>query len=188
MDILQIRIGINKEFLDWLTDPVKNGAGALTDFGCYGANLITWLNKGERPESVMAITQTIKPELYPKVDDEATIILQYPKMQAIIQASWNWPISRKDMEVYGVKGYIYSDNRSDLRFRLSENEEEQKEKLQSLESPFDDPFAYLAAVVKNEILISPFDLSSLENNMIVVEILDAAKKSAKTGRVVKLKK
>ena len=86
-------IGVNDEFLEWLTDPKWNGAGALTDFGCYGANLITWLMKGERPTSVTAVTQQIKPDIYPKVDDEATIIVTYPKMQGVIQASWNWPIS-----------------------------------------------------------------------------------------------
>jgi predicted dehydrogenase len=36
-------IGCSPAFLEWLTDPVLNGGGALTDFGCYGANLITWL-------------------------------------------------------------------------------------------------------------------------------------------------
>lgn len=183
-----IELGINREFLDWLTDPAMNGAGALTDFGCYGANLITWLQNGERPEAVTAITQTIKPELYPKVDDEATIIVRYPKMQGIIQASWNWPINRKDMEVYGKTGYIFSDNRSDIRFRLSENEPEQKEKLLERPVPFDDPFALLAAVVKNKITLPPFDLSSLENNMIVMEILEAAKESAKTGKTVSFRK
>ncbi len=30
-------IGVSKEFLSWLTDPVKNGGGAIIDFGCYGA-------------------------------------------------------------------------------------------------------------------------------------------------------
>ena len=182
-----IELGINQEFLDWLTDPVANGGGALPDFGCYGANLIVWLNKGEKPESVFAMTQTIKPDLYPKVDDEATILLKYPKMQGIIQASWNWPIARKDMEVYGKKGYIFSDNRSKLRYRLNENEEEVTLNLEERKAPLDDPFALLAAVVKNEIKLPPYDLSSLENNMIVVEILDAAKKSAQTGKVIPLK-
>ncbi|MDD8018061.1 MAG: Gfo/Idh/MocA family oxidoreductase, partial [Bacteroidota bacterium] len=183
-----IELGINHEFLDWLTDPVTNGAGALTDFGCYGANLITWLMKGDRPEAVTAVTQTIKPDLYPKVDDEATIILKYLKTQGIIQASWNWPIARKDMEVYGKTGYIFSDNRSDLRFRLNENEQEQKEKLAECSAPYDDPFALLAAVVKNKVTLLPYDLSSLENNMIVMEILEAAKESAKTGKTIQLKK
>ena len=56
-----LEIGVQEEFLEWLTDPAKNGAGALTDFGCYGANLATWLLKGQRPSSVTALTQTIKP-------------------------------------------------------------------------------------------------------------------------------
>jgi len=180
-----IELGINSEFIEWLTDPKKNGAGALTDFGCYGANLITWLKNGERPESVVAITQTIKPNLYPKVDDEATIILQYPDMQGIIQASWNWPFSRKDMEVYGETGYILSDNRSEMRYKLSEIEKEKKDKLKERPEPYNDPFAYFAAIIKNEISMSTYDLSSLENNMIVMKILEAAKESVKTGKVIK---
>lgn len=180
-------IGVNKEFLDWLTDPVLNGAGALTDFGCYGANLITWLAKGQRPQSVFAVTQQIKPKIYPKVDDEATIVVQYPSMQGIIQASWNWPFNRKDMEVYGKTGYVISDNRSDLRIRLENDKTERKEVLAERQSPFDDPFAFFAGVIRKEIVPPRYDLSSLENNMIVMEILEAAKESAKTGKIVRLK-
>src|SRR5262249_40141208 len=29
-------------FMAWLGDPVLNGGGALMDFGCYGADLVTW--------------------------------------------------------------------------------------------------------------------------------------------------
>jgi hypothetical protein len=32
-------IGCPESFLDWLTDPVLNGGGALMDFGCYGAQV-----------------------------------------------------------------------------------------------------------------------------------------------------
>lgn len=180
-------IGVNKEFLEWLTDPVQNGGGAITDFGCYGANLITWLLKGEKPSAVMAITQQIKPEIYPKVDDEATILLIYPKTQGIIQASWNWPIARKDMQIYGQTGYIYADDGQQIRFRVSEEEQEESKKLAPNPEPWDDPFAFLAAVIQGEIQPDPYDLSSLENNMIVMEILDAAIRSAKTGKQVKLK-
>ena len=180
-------IGVNKEFLDWLTDPVQNGGGAITDFGCYGANLITWLTKGQRPGSVLAITQQIKPAIYPQVDDEATILLLYPTMQGIIQASWNWPFNRKDMEVYGSTGYVFTDNRADLRIRLKEDKAERKDSLKERKAPYDDPFALFAAVVHGEITLPAYDLSSLENNMIVMEILEAAKKSAKTGKAVKLK-
>lgn len=180
-------IGVNSEFLDWLTDPKLNGGGAVIDFGCYGANLITWLANGQRPVSVMALLQKFKPDVYPKVDDEATIVLEYPGMQGIIQASWNWPFSRKDMEVYGATGYVISDNRTKMRVRLKGEKEEQTEMLNEREAPYDDPFALLAAVVQKKITLPAYDLSSLENNMIVVEILESAIQSARTGKKVVLK-
>jgi predicted dehydrogenase len=181
-----VEIGCNQEFLDWLTDPILNGGGALTDFGCYGANLITWLTNGQRPESITAVTQTIKPDIYSRVDDEATIVLKYAEMQGVIQASWNWPFSRKDMEVYGKTGYIISENRYDLRYRLDERDAEKKEKLGERKAPYDDPFALFAAVISGEIDLPPYDVYSLENNIQVVEILDAAKESARTGKTIKL--
>lgn len=176
-------IGANKEFLEWLTDPVQNGGGAIIDFGCYGANLITWLMKGARPTSVTAITQQLKPEVYPKVDDEATIILTYPHMQGIIQASWNWPYSRKDMEVYGQSGSVKALDRTNMLVRLEKDEAEKQLKVEIPKSPYDDPFSYLAAVVKGEIAPTD-DLSSLPINMVVMEILEAAGKSAKEGKTV----
>ncbi len=182
-----IEIGCNEEFLEWLTDPVLNGGGALTDFGCYGANLTTWLMNGQKPTSVTAVTQQIKPHLYPKVDDEATIILTYPDAQAILQASWNWNYNRKDMEVYGKTGYVHALNRSDLRIMRSEQEGAVSQKAEAPQTPFDDPFAYLEAVVRGKIKVAPADLSALENNLTVMEILEAAKVSAREGRRVELK-
>lgn len=178
-------IGVSQEFLEWLTDPVLNGGGAVIDFGCYGANLITWLMAGQKPLSVTCITQQIKPDIYPKVDDEATIILAYPKMQGIIQASWNWPYNRKDMEAYGQTGYVISLNRSDMSILLDEKEGPFNESAPSWD--YEDPFAYFAAVVRGQQKVVPLDLSSLENNLIVVEILEAARKSAKKGKTIRLK-
>jgi predicted dehydrogenase len=178
-------IGVGPEFLEWLTDPIQNGGGALIDFGCYGADLITWLMKGARPISVSAVTQQIKPDIYPNVDDEATIIVTYPDAQGIIQASWNWPVGRKDMEVYGKTGYVSTIDNLRMRFRKSEKEPEVAMEAEPTQYPQNDPFAYLAAVLRGEIK-SENDLSALKTNMIVVEILDAARKSAKEGRVIYL--
>ncbi|WP_187175819.1 Gfo/Idh/MocA family protein [Algoriphagus sp. AK58] len=185
------KIGVGPEFLKWLTDPVLNGAGALMDFGCYGANLSTWLLDGKRPVSVTAITQQLNPADNPKVDDEATIILTYPTSQTIIEASWNWPIGRKDMEIYGLTGAIFSDNAKQLRIRMAQGYdgfEEEKIQLDSRPQPFDDPFSVLKAVVRNQTKLSPFDPYSLENNLIVMEILEAAKESATSGKTVFLSK
>jgi predicted dehydrogenase len=178
-------IGVTSEFLDWLTDPVTNGAGALFDFGCYGANLSTWLQHNQRPTSVHAITQQIKPDIYPKVDDEATIILTYPKAQAIIQGSWNWPFARKDMEVYGQTGYVFTVDGKRMRIRLKDEKAERNTEATPADAPASDPFAYLARLLHGETKADA--LTSLENNMIVMEILDAARQSAKTGKVVTLK-
>ena len=179
-------IGVSKEFLDWLTDPVQNGGGALMDFGCYGANLTTWLMNNERPESVLAVTQTFKPDIYPKVDDEATILVTYPKAQAVIQASWNWPYNRKDMEVYGVSAYIKAD-RNSLRYQKGD-EAEQLTKVEARPAPYDNPFAFFAGVIRGTIQMDDHDLSSLPVNMIAMEILDAASRSAKEGKRIYLKK
>ena len=176
-------IGVGPEFFGWLTDPVKNGAGALFDFGCYGANLMTWIMDNQRPLAVTAMTQQIKPQVYPRVDDEATVLLEYPRAQGIIQASWNWPFNRKDFEVYGAAGYAIAIGGGTLRVRLPGREEETRSPAQ-LPPEEQDSVSYLAAVVRGK--RKPAGLSSLENNMIVVEILDAARESARTGKTIKL--
>ncbi|GHU57857.1 MAG: Gfo/Idh/MocA family oxidoreductase [Hydrotalea flava] len=177
-------IGVPKAFFKWLTDPVENGGGAIIDFGCYGANLITRIMHGAQPISIQAVTRQFKPDIYPKVDDDATIIINYPTTQAIIMASWNWPFSRKDMEVYGDTGYIISVNAEKMRFR--KNEQEEKEKIITANDiqVFTNPYAYLYAVLRKNITIAPYGLYSLENNLMVVKILDKARESAKLGRTV----
>lgn len=177
-------INVQPEFFAWLTDPVQNGAGALFDFGCYGANLMTWLLDNQRPLAVTARTQQIKPHIYGRVDDEATIVLDYPKAQGIVQASWNWPFSRKDFEVYAERGYAHAMGGNTLRVRLPGQTQEETQTPAELPADERDSVAYLAAVVRGRLKLG--GLSSLENNLIVTEILDAARRSAKTGRAVTL--
>jgi predicted dehydrogenase len=178
-------IGVSPEFLKWLTDPKLNGGGALFDFGCYGADLMTWLMNGEKPLSVTAVTQRIKPEIYQHVDDEATIILTYSKAQAILQASWNWPFDRKDMEVYGRTGYAITVGRDTLRVRRAGEKTEQTVTAGQVPAPYGDSITYLCAVVRDG--LKPDAFSSLETNITVMEILDAARQSAATGKTVNLK-
>ena len=183
------KINVSKEFFDWLTDPVENGGGALIDFGCYGVNIMTYLMQGEEPLSVTAVTQHFQPDVYPKVDDEATIVVAYPSAQAIIQASWNWPFGRKDMEVYGVDGYVITSDNTNMRIRNRTIKGEQKIQVDTSDvHVYTDPFAYFADVIRGEITVPQYGLYSLENNVRVVQILDAATESAKTGKTVFLKK
>ena len=170
-------IGCSTDFLNWLTDPVKNGGGALMDFGCYGADLMTWLMKGKAPMYVTAVTHHIKPSVYPKVEDDATILLAYPDATGIIEASWNWPFSIKDLEVFGVNGYLHALNANELIQR-------KKDHYDSLPVPaalYQDNIKYLSDVLRGR-LDPGNDPSSLPNNLIVVRILEAARHSAIEGR------
>jgi len=182
-----VEIGCSKEFLAWLTDPVLNGGGAVIDFGCYGANLMTWLMKNKTPESVTAVLQTIKPDVYPKVDDQATIILKYKDAQAIIQGSWNWPVGRKDMEVYGAEGYVKALDANNMEYRLNREVPAVSLRLTELPPLENEPFNYFANLINGKLKIKPTDFASLENNLIVVKILEDAKKSARTGKTITFK-
>jgi len=178
-------IGTPPEFFNWLSDPAKNGAGALYDFGCYGANFATWLFDNARPLTVSAVTKTNKPAVYPHVDDEATVILQYPTAQVIIQPSWNWPFSRKDMEIYGETGYLLTSNPRDYRLRLKADKQDTPFTAPPLPLSDADVIQYLTSVVRAG--RQPDGLTGLANNLIVTEILAAARESARAGRVVHLK-
>jgi predicted dehydrogenase len=176
-------INVQPEFLDWLSDPARNGGGALFDFGCYGANLMTWMMDNQRPLSVTAITQQFQPQVYSRVDDEATIVLEYPKAQGIIQASWNWPTNRKDFEVYGERGLAIATGSAGLRVRLPK-EPEQTVTPDPLPADERDSIAHLIAVVRGG--RKPNALSSLQNNLIATEILEAARQSARSRARVTL--
>ena len=112
-----IEIGCTREFTDWLTDPAQNGGGAIVDFGCYGAVLATWLMDGQRPTSVSASASTLKPDVYPRVDDDATILLAYPGATATIQASWAWTHDNKEADLYTERGSIHAGRWDELSVR-----------------------------------------------------------------------
>jgi predicted dehydrogenase len=179
------KIGVGPDFLAFLTDPVQDGDGALTDFGCYGPNLMTWMMNGEVPLSVTAVTKRLQPDLYPKVDDEAEIILNYAHAVGIVEASWNWPFSVKQMDLYGATGYAKTLDSEHLEVRLATEKTATGSTGAPLQAPYDDPIHLLAAVIAGTVQ-EGMGFASLENNVIVAEILDAARQSAQTGRTVTL--
>jgi predicted dehydrogenase len=144
---------------------------------------MTWMMDNQHPVAVTAITQTTKPQIYARVDDEASVLVEYPNAQGIIQASWNWPFGRKDFEVYGERGYAIATGGDGLRVRLPGGQEEART-LEALPADEHDSLSYLAAIVRGK--RKPAGLSSLENNIIVTEILAAARESARTGRTIRL--
>ncbi len=179
-----VEIGCRPRFTDWLTDPVQNGAGALYDFGCYGANLATWIFDGKEPLRVSAVLRQNKPEVYPDVDDDATVTLEYDDAVVQIEASWSWPFGRKDMWVYGLDGSVYQADERHLTERNNHGSSDFE--APELIAPYNDSFYWLKAVVRGQISVAPSDQQALDNNITVVRILEAAKKSARCGRTISL--
>lgn len=181
-------IGVQPKFFDWLSDPARNGGGALMDFGCYGANLIAWLMGRQQPVSVTAIVQQLKSDPdYRRVDDEATIVVAYRETQGIVQASWNWPYHRKDLEVYGTEAAFFSVGREEYQLKRLRGDREQHHAGPRAAAP-DDGISYgpaldnVRAVLAGTAAVPP--LASLEVNLQAARILELARRSADEGRTI----
>jgi predicted dehydrogenase len=181
-------IGVSPQFANWLYDPAKNGGGAIMDFGCYGAEWSIWL-KG-RPSRVYATTRKLKVEQNNKVDDDATIVLEYPDATAVIEASWDWPYSKDVVAVYGSKGSLLA-RHSTLQRRLAESRgpdvppDGESLTLDALPKERSNPISYFVDCIRNNKPIE--DPVSARLNVQVMEILDAARESARTGKPAELR-
>ena len=181
-------IGVSQQFANWLYDPVKNGGGAIMDFGCYGAELSVWL-KG-RPARVYATTRKLKVEQNNKVDDDATIVLDYPDSTSIVEASWNWPYTKDQVEVFGPKGSLLA-RRNSLLHRSADARgpnvapDGESVTLGPLPKETSNPISYFVDCIRNNKPIE--DPISAQLNVQVMEILDAARESARTGKPQELR-
>jgi len=102
-----------------------------------------------------------------------------------VQASWNWPFDRKDLEVYGQTGYATTVRRDDIRVRRAGNDSREEQlAAKPVPAPYDNSLSYLRAVIVDG--AKEDALSSLETNVTVTEILDAARRSAASGKTIRL--
>ena len=146
---------------------------------------MTWLMHGEAPLSVTAVTKRLQPQLYPHVDDEADIVLNYRNAVSIVQGSWDWPFAVKQMDVYGSTGYAKALDPQRVEVRRQQDAAGTVTQGTPLAAPYDDPLHYLEAVLSGQIQEGD-SLSSLKTNVTVTEILDAAQRSAATGKTIML--
>ena len=181
-------IGVSKYFADWLYDPVKNGGGAIMDFGCYGAEWALWL-KG-RPTRVFATAQKLKTDQHNDVDDDATIVLEYPDATVIIEASWDWPYDNGEVEVFGPKGSLLATGK-ELFHRTAKDDrsksalEGQRVAVNPGPQETSNPVSYFVDCIRHNKPIE--DPLSATLNVHVVEILDAARESVRSGRAQELR-
>jgi len=182
-------IGVSQQFAAWLYDPQKNGGGAIMDFGCYGAEWAIWL-KG-MPTRVFATAKKMKVAQNNRVDDDATIILDYPDGAAILQASWDWPYGMDRVEVFGPNGSLLATG-EELLFRGAKDRRQEAGldgkplKLEPLPPEASNPVAYFVDCIQHDRPIK--DPVSAELNVQVLEVLDAARQSLQSGRAEEIKR
>ncbi len=173
----------NKYFFDWLTDPVKNGAGALMDFGCYNALWSIWYLG--MPKTVYATALHLRPERFPKVEDAATLVLNYPNAVGIFEGSWDLPRSFQDLEIFGrpdpktSPGSLYMTHSA-----VSVQVGRDKHDLPITPLPPDEsePVAYMVSRIEAN---KPIEgLTAMDINVKVIHIIDLAKESIRTGRQI----
>jgi predicted dehydrogenase len=178
-------IGVSPQFAAWLYDPAKNGGGALVDFGCYGAELSLWL-KG-RPQRVYASTRKLKTDQHNAVDDDALIVLDYPDATSVIEASWDWPFTKEEVDVYGTKGSAIAMRRAFFARPAGQQAPSPQGAAVTLAPPphaTSNPVAYMIDRIRTNQPIEP--PLSADINVGVLEILDAARESIRTGNSVVL--
>jgi predicted dehydrogenase len=182
-------IGTSKEFNAWLYDPEKNGAGALMDFACYGANWAMWV-KG-KPQRVFAYSLKLKTAQHNEVEDDAVVLLEYPDATAILLPSWDWPYGKGQAELYGPKGsflvmgdgLLYQPARTDATL---DHPSGTPVSIHPLPPEKMDGIYYFLDCIRNNKPIE--DPDSAELNVGVNEIVDAAIESIRTGKAVSLQR
>jgi predicted dehydrogenase len=178
-------IGVSQQFAEWLYDPVKNGGGAIMDFGCYGAEWAVWL-KG-RPTRVYATAHKLKTEQHNQVDDDATMVIEYPDATVIVEPSWDWPYGMDRVYVFGPKGSLLA-TRDQLFSRTSQSSATSPDgeavALGPVPHEMSNPIAYFVDCIRrNQAIENPL---SARMNVEVMDILDAARESIRTQRAVVL--
>lgn len=89
------------------------------------------------------------------------------------------------MEIYGESGYVLAADRNTMHLRNRKTGADKTIHVTIKDiAVYEDPFSYFADVINGKIKMSDYDPYSLENNVLVVKILDAAKESAKTGKTI----
>jgi len=143
------------------------------------------------PVSVYATAQHMKPETFPNVEDNATIVLNYKDGLAILEASWDLPpAQRLGNEIYGMKGSIVGNAVRKLSAPASggsgRGAQQAGEPLAVTPLPPEraEPIAYMVDRIRNkQALEGP---ASLDLNVAVQEVLEAAKMSVQSGRAIPL--
>jgi predicted dehydrogenase len=178
-------LGCTPYFYNWLHDADLNGAGAYMDYCCYGAALArSFLGQPSR------VTGTIGHCLkdYITLDDNAVIVMQWPRALAISEASWTQigHLTSYHAAIYGSEGTLVVEPRNTGRLLLANAEHEDGIAVDVPAPPPEkrNASAYFLSCISEGRPIE--GLVSAEIGRDAQEILEAGLISAQEGRAVSL--
>ena len=184
--------GCSPQFVEWLYDPRRNGGGALVDYCGYGAMLCR-LVLG-RPRAVTAVSALLrKPDL--PSEDTAIVVLTYPRALGLLEASWNQIGGEPAlaMVVFGDRGTLLvhqpRPTREGQRVGSGRVQVVTAAGSRDVEPPplpdgeRDGPSYFLTCVREGRAVTGP---CAADVGRDVQEVLDAALRSAASGRRVEL--
>ena len=170
-------LGCSKHFCEWLFDERLNGGGALVDYACYGCALARTLLG--MPRSVHAVSGNLVKETLP-VEDNAIVLLDYPKASALAEASWSQQgnLTSYVVSIYGEKGTLIADGNGESTLHLATQEEPEGRQLEihPLATNMRHATSHFTSALANNTPLFP--LVSAEIGLDTQAILSAAKKAA----------
>jgi predicted dehydrogenase len=157
------------------------GGGALLDFCCYGACESLWY-VGEPAQRVLAMADRLVYE-FGDTEDNAIVLVRYPSALAIFEATWtqhgspgpNGPI------IWGTEATAYVSGKDCITILRDGDETVVEAKEPPIEQS--GPAHFVACLREEREL---HEVVGLANNLRVMEILDAALKSARDGHAIDL--
>jgi predicted dehydrogenase len=170
-------------FFRWLYDPAENGAGALVDYCCYGVDVACEVLG--LPVSVFAVAgRWVRDDLVG--DDNARLLLSYPRGVAEVAATWSaYGSTPALVHLAGERGTIAlgADGA-----QLFEEASPRGRSLEPGELPQATPEPSLCAHLIRclDEGRAPVPWSRIDHHRDVAEVLDAALRSARSGRPVLL--
>lgn len=174
-----IAIGCSSSFVRDLTTPEINGAGALMDYCCYGANLAARL---------LGVPQTVtglrgffgEEQAYAVSDDNAIILAKYAHAFGVCEASWTQTVGYAGTNpvVYGSEGSI-GIHHGKVLIQRPDKEEESLVPPETVYPHRSGP-EYLIHCIENSLPIEGFCSPLVSRN--AQEILEAGLRAANTGQ------
>lgn len=116
-------LGCTPYFYNWLYDADLNGAGALMDYCCYGSALARHMLG--MPSRVTGVVGHLNKD-YVTVDDNAVIVMQWPRAMAIAEGSWVQigHLTSYVAALYGTEGTIVVESGREGRVLLANADNE----------------------------------------------------------------